>query len=114
MLPAAALGDTGKTPALVESPDLGSTNEAILALQDSMFDAPERRVSCRLRASRIFTLPDSLRIRAALTVAAGRIADGEFREAQEWSVRAYDMIPESDEMRGSVKAPIDQLAAARN
>ncbi len=89
-----------------------------MALQDSMFDVPEKRVSYRLRASRIFeqrTLPDSLRIRAALTVAAGHIADGELREAREWSVHTDDLIPESaEEMRSSRKAQIDQLAAVRN
>ncbi|NNG17063.1 MAG: protein kinase [Gemmatimonadales bacterium] len=112
------LGDTEKPAALVSSPDLGSVNETIVALQDSIFDAPAGRTSYRLQASRIFeqrTLPDSLRSRAALTVAAAYIADSAFREAREWSVRAYDLIPESDEERRSrVKAQIDQLARARD
>jgi hypothetical protein len=112
-----AFGDTGMAPAVVDSPDLRSIDEAILALQDSMFAVPGGRRSYRLWASRIFeqrTLPDSLRIRAALTVAAGHIADGELREARKWSVRASHLIPESDEaMRVTVKAQIDRLAGPR-
>ncbi len=113
-----AFGDTGKAPTLVDLPDSRSLNEAVQALQDSMFDVSEGRRSYRLWASRIFeqqALPDSLRIRAALMAAAGHLADGELREAREWSVRAYDLIPESDDaMRSTVKAQIDRLTAAKD